>query len=100
MELPGGIIKAMSIRFKMATIVVAVVLVANSLLSFVTLRYLGSVWLGEVQTRVQRNLNAARAAYERHIELIAAYLKGVARDGTLIDAVEADSAPELEAMLA
>ena len=90
----------MSIRFKMTTIVVAVVLVANSLLSFVTLRYLGSVWLGEVQTRVQRNLNAARAAYEKHIELIAAYLKGAARDGALIDAIEAANAAEIEALLA
>ncbi len=50
----------MSIRFKMATIAVAVILVANSLLSFSTLRYLGSVWLNEVQTRVERNLGSAR----------------------------------------
>ncbi len=90
----------MSIRFKLATVVVAVVLVANSLLSFVTLRYLGAVWLREVQTRVQRNLNAARAGYERHIDLIAAYLKGAARDGALIDAVTAANEPEIEALLA
>ena len=63
----------MTIRFKMTTIVVAVLLVANSLLSFVTLRYLGSVWLGEVQTRVQRNLNSARTAYDKRVELIAAF---------------------------
>ena len=90
----------MSIRFKMTTIVVAVVLVANSLLSFVTLRYLGSVWLGEVQTRVQRNLNSARAAYEKHIELIAAYLKGAARDGALIDASQRRTHRRLNALLA
>ncbi len=68
----------MTLRFKMTTIVVAVLLIANSLLSFVTLRYLGSVWLGEVQTRVQRNLNSARAAYDKRVELIAAFLKGAA----------------------
>ena len=53
----------MSIRFKLTTAVIAVILVANSLLSFITLQYLGHVWLGEVQTRVRRNLNSARAAY-------------------------------------
>ncbi len=89
----------MTIRFKMTTIVVAVLLVANTLLSFVALRYLGSVWLGEVQTRVQRNLNSARAAYDKRVELIAAYLRGTARDQRLITTATIRDLPELEALL-
>ena len=83
----------MSIRFKMTTIAVAVILVANSLLSFLALRYLGSVWLREVQTRVQRNLNSARAAYQKHVELISAFLRGTARDGTLARRCHAPEPP-------
>ena len=49
----------MSIRLKLTTTAIAVILVANSLLSFITLQYLSHVWMGEVQTRVQRNLNSA-----------------------------------------
>jgi two-component system NtrC family sensor kinase len=70
----------MSIRFKMATIAVAVILVANSLLSFLTLRYLGSVWLKEVQTRVERNLGSARTAYQKRIDVTTAFLRGTAGD--------------------
>jgi hypothetical protein len=50
----------MSIRFRLTIAAIAVILVANSLLSFLALQYLGSVWMGEVQTRVRRNLNSAR----------------------------------------
>jgi two-component system, NtrC family, sensor kinase len=78
----------MSIRFKMTTIAVAVILVTNSLLSIIALRYLGSVWLAEVQTRVQRNLNSARAAYWKRIELTEAFLSGAARDGRLSETVQ------------
>jgi nitrate/nitrite-specific signal transduction histidine kinase len=49
----------MSIRFKLTTIAIAVILVVNSFLSFVTVEYLGHIWLGEIQTRVLRNLNSA-----------------------------------------
>jgi len=89
----------MSIRFKMMTIVVAVILVTHSLLSVIALRYLGSVWLGEVQTRVQRNLNSARAAYRKHIELIGAFLRGTAHDRTLREAVQRREMGELRALL-
>jgi two-component system NtrC family sensor kinase len=89
----------MSIRFKMTTIAVAVILVANSLLSFITLRYLGSVWLGEVQTRVQRNLNSARAAYQKHVELISAFLRGSVHDGTLSQTIARNEPEELRAAL-
>ncbi|MHB8862130.1 MAG: sensor histidine kinase [Pirellulaceae bacterium] len=89
----------MSIRFKMATIAVAVILIANSLLSFSTLRYLGSVWLKEVQTRVERNLGSARAAYEKHIEVIAAFLRGRAGDRTWSEIIARNDPAELRQML-
>ena len=77
----------MTIRFKLTTVAIAIILVANSLLSFVALQYLGQVWLQEVQKRVRRNLNSARAAYTKRIDLIAALLQGAAFDGDLKDAV-------------
>lgn len=89
----------MSLRFKLATTAIAVILVANSLLSFVTLQYLGRVWLREVQTRVQRNLNSARAAYQNRIELIAAFLQGVALDRGLRRAIAQDDRTQVADIL-
>ncbi len=89
----------MSIRFKMTTVAVAVILLVNSLLSFIALRYLGSVWLQEVQTRVQRNLNSARSAYRKRVELIAAFLEGTARARTLADVIRGDDLGEVECVL-
>jgi len=89
----------MSIRFKMTTIVVAVIVVANSLLSFITLRYLGSVWLHEVQTRVRRNLNSARTAYDKHIDSFASFLRGCTLDHSLADMVVAGDFDELKLRL-
>ena len=89
----------MSIRFKMTTIAVAVILLVNSLLSFIALRYLGSVWLKEVQTRVQRNLNSARSAYEKRVELIAAFLEGTAHDPTLAEVIRRNDPGEIECVL-
>jgi hypothetical protein len=42
----------MGIRFKLTTIAVAVILVANSLLFYGALQYLSYAWLQEVQNRV------------------------------------------------
>lgn len=77
----------MSIRFKLTVIAVAVILVANTLLSFVTMHYLSYVWLDEVQRRVQRNLNSARAAYRKQVDTTAAFLQAAALDGNLAAAV-------------
>ena len=52
----------MTIRFKFMITAIAAILVANSFLCFATLQYVGHVWLREVQTRVRRNLNSARAS--------------------------------------
>ncbi|MGO9112150.1 MAG: cache domain-containing protein [Thermoguttaceae bacterium] len=89
----------MTIRFKLTTTVIAVILVANSLLSFITLQYLNHVWMQEVQTRVRRNLNAARAAYRNHLDVTAALLRGRARDRSLIPDLKRKDRAELEAML-
>ena len=90
----------MSLRFRLTMTAVAVLLVANSLLSFVMLQYLSHVWLREVQLRVKRNLNAARAAYQNRIELIGAYLQGVAHDRGLRGALGRNDAEEMRAILA
>ncbi len=89
----------MTIRFKLTTMVIAVILVANSLLCFITLLYLSHVWMGEVQTRVRRNLNAARAAYSNHLDVEAALLRGTVRDLRLIPVLKLADQTELEAML-
>jgi two-component system NtrC family sensor kinase len=93
----GG--RSMSIRFKLTTIAVAVILIANSLLSFLSLQYLSHVWLGEVQKRVQRNLSAARAAYDQQVKRIAAYLQGTAIDPTLSAALSDASRPGFQTRL-
>jgi two-component system NtrC family sensor kinase len=89
----------MTIRLKLTTTAIAVILVANSLLSFITLQYLNRVWMWEVQTRVRRNLNAARAAYGNHLDVMTALLQGTARDRTLVPALKRKDQAELEAML-
>lgn len=73
----------MSIRFRLMTIALAVIVVGNSLLSFLALQYLGRVRLGEVQTRVQRNLKSARAAYENYGAQVTAFLQAAALDPVL-----------------
>ncbi len=89
----------MTIRFKLTATVIAVILLANLLFSFITLQYLNHVWMQEVQTRVRRNLNAARAAYGNHLDVTAALLRGTARDRTLAPALKRKDRVELEAIL-
>jgi two-component system NtrC family sensor kinase len=78
----------MTIRFKLTMVFIAVILVANSVLSFVSVEYLGGVWLNEVQTRVRRNLNSARAAYNDRIDRLLYFLRAVSVDRTLAAAME------------
>jgi len=89
----------MSIRFRLTIAAIAVILVANSLLSYIALRYLGDAWMGEVQNRVRRNLNSARAAYQGHMEVVAAFLRATARDRTLASAAARNDRATLEAVL-
>lgn len=89
----------MTIRFKLTTTAVAVIIVANSLLSLITFFYLSRVWLGEVQTRVQRNLSSARTAYDNYITQIGALLKGRSLGHMLAAAVEHEERAALKAIL-
>ncbi|MBN2580985.1 MAG: cache domain-containing protein [Pirellulales bacterium] len=89
----------MTIRFKLTTSVIAVILVANSLLSFIIIQYLGIVWMDEVQKRVGRNLNAARAAYRTQMELISTFLQGKATEQALAEAARWNDRKELTAIL-
>jgi len=89
----------MSIRLRLTIAAIAVILVANSLLSFFLLQYLGRVWMGEVQTRVLRNLNSARAAYRNHLEKISAFLLAASNNQALCDAVKRQDQPAIEKLI-
>ncbi len=89
----------MSIRFKLTVIAVAVILVANTLLSFVTMHYLSYAWLDEVQKRVQRNLNSARAAYRKQVDTTAAFLQAAALDGNLAAAIAQGDTAKIRGVL-
>lgn len=89
----------MTIRFRLMMIALAVIVVGNSLLSFMALQYLGRVWLREVQTRVQRNLNSARAAYENHGTRVTAFLRAAALDPVLAAAATERNRPAGQARL-
>jgi hypothetical protein len=85
----------MSLRFKLATSAIAVMLTANLLLSIATLKYLESVWMQEVSTRVPRNLNSARAAYLNRIEETVAFLHGAALERGFRKAINLNAQAEL-----
>jgi two-component system NtrC family sensor kinase len=53
----------------------------------------------EVQTRVERNLNVARTAYCNHLDVLAALLRGAARDRTLAAALKRKDLQSLDVML-
>lgn len=72
----------MTIRFKLTMGAIAVILMANSLLSLINVVSLEDSWLNEVQTRVRWNLNSARAAYGSHAEQISRSLAVAALDQT------------------
>ncbi len=77
----------MTIRFKLSIWAIAIIVVANSILSLATVKYLGDIWLREVQTRVRLDLNSARSAYDHRQELIAASLRAAAVSGRLAEAL-------------
>jgi two-component system, NtrC family, sensor kinase len=85
----------MSIRFKLTLGAIAVILVANSLLSLAYVVYLERIWLDEVQTRVRLDINSARAAYQNHIERISASLTAASLDQKQIAALTSQQYTEL-----
>ncbi len=89
----------MTIRFRLTMAAIAVILVANSLVSLVGVEYLGRVWLEEVQTRVRLDLNSAWAAYNNHIDSIALFLRAVSLDRTIATAMNENDRAELNKLL-
>ena len=78
----------MTIRFRLTVAAVTVIVVANSLLSLVGVKYFGDVWLDEVQNRVRRNLSSARASYNNYVDGIAIFLEAVSLDQSVAAALE------------
>ncbi len=89
----------MTIRFRLTTLAVAAILVANALLALITFQYLSQVWMSEVQNRVHRNLNRARTAYQKHVALIEALLKGRSLDPGLAAATQGNDRVRLATVL-
>ena len=90
----------MTLRLKLTIGSIAVVLLANALLSLVIVKYLERTWLQEVQNRVQMDLNSARASYNGHIESMARYLTAAALDDALAAALARPDSPEGRSRLA
>ena len=89
----------MTIRFKLTMAFIAVIFVANSILSLFTVKHIGRVWLEEVQTAVRLDLNSARRAYNNHIEGIARFLQAVCLDQRIASALVQEDAEELDRLL-
>jgi len=88
-----------TIRFKLTMAAIAVILVANSVVSLIGVEYAGRIWLREVQTRVRLDLNSAWAAYDNQIERIALLLRTMSLDGCFAEALEQHNAKKLEQLL-
>ena len=89
----------MTIRLKLTMAFIAVIFVANSILSLFTVRHIGQVWLKEVQTRVRLDLNSARAAYDNHVAGIARLLEAVSLDRRIAAALAGGDHGELSGLL-
>ncbi|NLX97522.1 MAG: HAMP domain-containing protein [Rhodopirellula sp.] len=76
----------MTIRLKLTLGAIAILLMANSLLSLVSMVYVEKVWLGEIQDRVRLDLKSARAAYNFRINDITRFLEAVALDDRIGEA--------------
>jgi len=86
----------MTIRFKLTMAFIAVIFVANALLSLVIVKHLGQVWLQEVQTRVRLDLNSARAVYDSHLASMTRFLQAAALHRVLVSGTAGQNRPELE----
>ncbi|MBN2495496.1 MAG: cache domain-containing protein [Deltaproteobacteria bacterium] len=74
-----------TIRFRLSMGFIAIILVANSLLSLAAVLYIGDIWAAEVQTRVRLDLNSAWAVYNNRIESLGDMLAILARHRDLAD---------------
>lgn len=89
----------MTIRFKITTGFIAVILIANSILSLVTVLHISNIQLREVQTRVRLDLNSARQVYNNHIQSVSHYLQAIALEQSLTSALQARDQSEMQSLL-
>jgi two-component system, NtrC family, sensor kinase len=89
----------MTVRLRMTIGFMAIILVANSILYFITVRHIGRVFLQEVQTRVRLDLNAAWMVYNNRIESIEQLLRTVSLDKSIASAVKANDRNQLAKLL-
>lgn len=88
-----------TIRFKITTGFIAVILVANSILSLVTVLHISNIQLREVQTRVRLDLNSARQVYNNHIQSVSHFLQAIALEQSLTSALQAQDREEMQSLL-
>jgi len=89
----------MTIRFKLIMAAIAIVVVANSILTLMAVEYLEHRWLDEVQNRVRLDLNSARASYDSHLSELSRFLEGVALDRNLALELEKTLSDESRSLL-
>ena len=89
----------MTVRLRMAIGFIAIVLVANSILYFITVRHVSRVFLQEVQTRVRLDLNAAWMVYNNRIESIQEFLTALSLDKAIASATETRNVIQLAKLL-
>lgn len=89
----------MTIRLKLTLGAIAILLVANTVLSLVSVKYVERVWVDEVQNRVRSNLNSARAAYNNRIADIRRFLEAVSLDRGFASSLEGKKTDSLAPIL-
>jgi len=77
----------MTIRLRITIGFIAIILVANSVLYFVTVRHTGRVLIHEVQTRVRLDLNSAWTVYNNRLDSIDQFLRAISLDSSLTQAM-------------
>ena len=88
-----------TIRFRLTMGIIAVVVLANAMVSLVTILHVNRVLIEEVQTRVRLNLNSAQGIFNSHQRLVAGFLRAVALDGPIAAAVAEDDREGLTRLL-
>jgi len=89
----------MTIRLRLTIGFIAVILIANSILYFITTKHASSVLIGEVQTRVRLDLNSAWTVYNNTLESIDQFLQAIALDNSIVEAIKVGNREELARLL-
>ncbi len=89
----------MTIRLRLTIGFIAVILVANSVLYFITTKHTSNVLIGEVQTRVRLDLNSAWTVYNNTVESIDQFIRAIALDASLGQAMRSGDRAQLAGLL-